>query len=138
MYRELHHKRSAGRTDGSLIAVLLLICWVAAQLSGESFAGGSQSIAITPTKRSQPVDFGRDLLPILKKNCLACHNQTVALGGLTLETRESVLRGGNTGQLWFRSKAMRAFFCNALLIESNPSCLPSGMLSARLLLLPTS
>ncbi len=97
MYRELHRKRSAGRADGSPIVVLLLICWVAAQLSEESFAGGSQSIAIIPTKRSQPVDFRQDLLPILKKNCLACHNQTVALGGLTLETRESVLKGGNTG-----------------------------------------
>ncbi len=48
-------------------------------------------------KPGQPIDFERDLLPIFKKNCLACHNQTMAMSGLVLETRESVLKGGAGG-----------------------------------------
>ena len=85
--------RSAARPRGTLIIALLLMCEAAAQSPEESVGGDSQSIAITRIEPSRPIDFKQDLLPIFKKNCLACHNQTVALGGLVLETPETVLKG---------------------------------------------
>ena len=32
-------------------------------------------------------------------NCLACHSEKMLTSGLSLETRESILRGGNRGQV---------------------------------------
>lgn len=59
--------------------------------------GARQTIAITSVKRSAPVDFAQDILPILKKNCLACHNKTSAKGDLVLETPQDMLKGGESG-----------------------------------------
>jgi WD40 repeat protein len=54
-------------------------------------------IPISKIKHAGPVDFEKEVLPILKQNCLACHNQTKAKGSLILETPQSILKGGDTG-----------------------------------------
>src|SRR5215207_7653919 len=56
-----------------------------------------QPIAIAEVKRADPVDFEREILPILKNNCLACHNQTKAKADLILETPQTILKGGESG-----------------------------------------
>ena len=57
----------------------------------------SKSIPIAKVKHAGPVDFEREILPILNNNCLACHNQTKPKGGLILETPQTILKGGDTG-----------------------------------------
>jgi WD40 repeat protein len=52
---------------------------------------------IAKVKHSGPVDFEKEILPILKNNCLACHNQTKAKAGLVLETPQAILKGGDNG-----------------------------------------
>jgi len=42
-------------------------------------------------------DFYRDVYPILKANCLACHNKKTTEASLNLESPESVKKGGDTG-----------------------------------------
>ena len=54
-------------------------------------------IPIAQIKRSTPVDFEKDIVPILKNNCLACHNRTTAKARLILETPEGMLKGGDSG-----------------------------------------
>src|ERR1051326_2799872 len=54
-------------------------------------------IPIAKIKRSSPVDFDREILPILKDNCLACHNKTAAKSPLILETPQDILKGGDSG-----------------------------------------
>ena len=39
---------------------------------------------VTDLSRDKPVDFAREILPILRKNCLACHNTRDAEGELNL------------------------------------------------------
>src|SRR5688500_13389593 len=41
-------------------------------------------------------DFENRVRPLLAKNCYACHRQT-AMGGLRLDSREAILKGGATG-----------------------------------------
>ncbi|MCI0541135.1 MAG: hypothetical protein L0Z50_38525, partial [Verrucomicrobiales bacterium] len=48
-------------------------------------------------RRNSPVDFEQEVLPILKNNCLACHNQTKAKADLILETPQTILKGGESG-----------------------------------------
>src|SRR5262245_5729968 len=50
--------------------------------------GGAQRkpIPIAKIDRKTPVDFEKEILPILKNNCLACHNKTTTKADLVLET----------------------------------------------------
>ena len=41
--------------------------------------------------------FESTVLPILKANCLACHSDKSPASGLSLQSREMLLRGGNRG-----------------------------------------
>lgn len=43
------------------------------------------------------VDFERDVAPVLEARCLACHRGLAARGGLSLESAEQALRGGDSG-----------------------------------------
>ena len=54
-------------------------------------------LPVADLKRTEPVDFAGEIMPILKQNCLACHHEKEAEGGLIMETIESLLRGGDTG-----------------------------------------
>jgi WD40 repeat protein len=47
--------------------------------------------------RSREVDFATEVLPILRANCVACHNDKKAEGGLSLESPSSILKGGEQG-----------------------------------------
>ena len=57
----------------------------------------SRPIAVARIKHPAPVDFEREILPILKNNCLACHNKTTAKARLILETPQAMLKGGDSG-----------------------------------------
>src|SRR5262245_59457396 len=50
-----------------------------------------RGIPIAQVKRSTPVDFESEILPLLKSHCLACHNKTTAKAGLVLETPADIL-----------------------------------------------
>ncbi len=53
-------------------------------------------IPITDVHRDKPVDFEQEILPILSKKCLACHNATTHESGLSLETPQTILKGGDS------------------------------------------
>src|SRR5581483_2831924 len=42
-------------------------------------------------------DFDKDILPILRTNCLGCHGGMNPQAGLDLRTAESILKGGKSG-----------------------------------------
>lgn len=54
-------------------------------------AGAGRSSAAEPT------DFERDVLPLLRKSCIACHNASAAEADLVLETPRQILAGGISG-----------------------------------------
>src|SRR5579859_4731052 len=62
--------------------VVLALLWACAM--GEAFSGQ------VPTK----VDFGRDVLPIFRQNCIACHGPTLQMNGMRLDRRSSVFMSG--------------------------------------------
>lgn len=53
-----------------------------------------QSIATPMATTPTDISFQRDLLPIFKAKCQACHG---TLGGLDLTSYETVMKGGNSG-----------------------------------------
>ena len=70
---------------------VFLSCWVAAPLYGEDAAPK------LPPPSNQTVDFHSDIVPILRGSCLKCHSGEQAKGKLRMETRELLLKGGESG-----------------------------------------
>jgi WD40 repeat protein len=56
-----------------------------------------QPLPVKEVKRKNAIDFEKEILPILKANCLACHNQTSSKGDLVLETPQTMRKGGESG-----------------------------------------
>lgn len=50
-----------------------------------------------PPAAAQPVDFVKDIKPLFESSCVQCHAKGKEKGGLSLETRESLLKGGDDG-----------------------------------------
>lgn len=55
------------------------------------------TIQVNSPSRTNLVDFEREVLPIFKASCLACHNQTTAKAELVLETPQDILKGSENG-----------------------------------------
>ena len=83
----------------SLGAVVLWLSLLLPGQAGEPPEKARAAIPIADIKRNAPVDFEKDILPLLKNNCLACHNQTTTKADLILETPQTILKGGETGPL---------------------------------------
>jgi mono/diheme cytochrome c family protein len=49
------------------------------------------------TRAVEPVDYVRDVKPLLAKHCIACHGPDKQRSGLRLDTAASALKGGNSG-----------------------------------------
>jgi WD40 repeat protein len=77
------------------LAVALLACTLAAgPLAAQK---ESKGIEIAQVRHKGPVDFEKEILPILRRNCLACHNTTDAESDLVLETPATIREGGVEG-----------------------------------------
>jgi len=54
-------------------------------------------IAQLPPSAARPIDFTRDIKPILQISCVRCHARGRDRGGFSIETRERMLKGGDDG-----------------------------------------
>jgi hypothetical protein len=50
-----------------------------------------------PPAANRPVDFVKDIKPLIESSCIKCHAKGKDSGGFSLETRETFLKGGDTG-----------------------------------------
>ena len=79
-----------------LLASILLVVWGSLALSAAA------DDAQAPAGR---VDFDAQIKPIFEAKCLNCHAKGKYKGGLSLETRESTLKGGESGPAMVPGKA---------------------------------
>ena len=75
-----------------MIAGFAALVFFSAALADELKPIAAEEIAL-----GRPVEFERDVYPILEANCIACHNVTVSEGDLILESIDAILKGGGTG-----------------------------------------
>ena len=59
------------------------------------FGEESKGLPITSLERVEPVSFNEEILPILQKNCTACHNASKARGDVILENAAAILAGAD-------------------------------------------
>jgi len=85
------------------LALLLATCCIGLLASAVALAEeDSDSQELKPIEPAKveldgPVDFERDVYPILEANCIACHNLGINESSLVLEDVESILKGGDSG-----------------------------------------
>jgi hypothetical protein len=56
-----------------------------------------EQVASLPKPITRPVSFKDDVKPILEASCVKCHARGQSKGGFKLETREQILKGGDSG-----------------------------------------
>jgi mono/diheme cytochrome c family protein len=63
---------------------------------------------------AEPVDYLRDVKPILAKNCVACHGPDKQRSSLRLDTAAALLRGGNLGAAVVPGKSLESLLIKAV------------------------
>jgi len=69
--------------------------WLGWTAAGRAWA--APAAGPLPPAAAGPVDFARDIKPLLEANCLTCHAHGQRKGGFQIDTREQILAGGNSG-----------------------------------------
>lgn len=75
---------------------IAMACLRAAPVNAADVAN-AKSIPLASIDHPGHVDFQREILPLLRDNCLACHNHTRSKADLILETPADILKGGENG-----------------------------------------
>ena len=67
-----------------------VLCWIVSAIA----FGAEKEL---PPAATRPVDFVRDIEPLFKSRCQACHGTAQQLSGLRLDDAEQALKGGYSG-----------------------------------------
>jgi mono/diheme cytochrome c family protein len=81
------------RTLAACFAALLLMVVAPDSLGALT----PEQIKALPPPASRPVDFKADIKPIFEASCIRCHGRGRDRGGFQIDSRQSLLKGGDTG-----------------------------------------
>src|SRR5205809_6410904 len=62
-----------------------------------------------PPAATRPINFTKDVKPILEASCVKCHGRGRAKGGFRLDTRETLLKGGDSGAAVVAGKSEESY-----------------------------
>ena len=94
------------------IATLVLIGLISAQ---------ETPLPVADLQRNTMVDFTKEIVPFLKKNCFACHNGKKAKANLNLESPQAMITGGDSGPSLVPGKPMESLvFTYSAHLEDDP------------------
>ncbi len=71
-----------------------------------------------------------EAMRLLKTNCLSCHNSEKKKGGLVMTSRESLLKGGENGQVLDLQAPEKSVLLESLAAGADPHMPPKKQLSA--------
>jgi len=107
--------------------IAMAIITLTAPISAEAQKKGDdpKPIEIADIKHDGPVNFQQEVLPILRKNCISCHNKTDAESDLVLETPESILKGGFLGPAAVPKKGAESLLVKVAARQEEPFMPPA-------------
>ena len=85
------------KTNLPVVCILSLLSALAGIAGAQEKQAGTQAIVPVDPKLDRPIDFERDVFPILDSKCVACHNVAITENGLNLEDHKGVMKGGKRG-----------------------------------------
>jgi cytochrome c553 len=77
--------------------------------------------------------FESKVRPALATHCISCHGPKAQKGGLRLDSREALLRGGESGPVIVEGDPESSLLVDAIAYESAPKMPPKGKLTADVL-----
>ncbi|MCO6458837.1 MAG: hypothetical protein J5I93_26315, partial [Pirellulaceae bacterium] len=83
-------------------------------------------IPIADVNRATPVEFQKEILPLLQKSCLACHNKSEANGDLVLESPQTMIQGGDSGPAVVPGKSGESLLLKLAAHQQDPLMPPPG------------
>ena len=108
-----------------VIASALAALAFAGSVTAETAPKAVATPASNPTAQGK-VDFEKQVLPILKRNCLSCHNATDAEGDLVLETPATIAKGGEDGPVVVPHKGVESLLIKSATHEAKPYMPPKN------------
>ena len=99
-------------TRYSAIAILCS-CWLAGTAAAET---------------DSKVDFGRDVLPLFRQNCMTCHGPNVQMNNFRLDRRSTAMRGGTRSVIVPGSSASSRLYLRLVGKEFGNQMPPTGAL----------
>ncbi len=72
----------------------------------------------------QPVDYTRQVKPILQRHCVSCHGASRTRGGLRLDTAKAAIRGGKSGPSVVSGKSEESSLLLAVIGEGDTERMP--------------
>lgn len=83
-------------------------------------------IPVASVQRADAVSFEKEILPILQKNCLACHSASEKQGDLILESPQAILKGGDNGPAAIPGRGAESLILRLASQQSDPVMPPAG------------
>ena len=125
---EIHNaqRQSRGRLEGLRQSSMMLVVLMCGLL-----------VAVRPVQGQPPTAeqtrfFETSIRPLLVKRCLGCHGPRKQRGGLRLDSRRALLRGGKTGAAVVPGKPARSLLIRAVRQADNDLKMPkNGKLTRR-------
>ncbi len=101
---------------------LSLLAWMASWSPAQD--ADPAPIPIADLEREDPVDFVKEIYPLFKKNCIACHNSSEAK--LNLEDPKAIIKGGSGGPAVIPGNPEESFLLQAASWQEDPIMPPEG------------
>ncbi len=89
-------------------------------------ATAAEPIRIDSLQRTEAVSFEKEILPILRQNCLACHSANEKQGDLVLESPRGMLQGGDAGPAIVPGRAAQSLLLTLASHSDDPIMPPEG------------
>jgi hypothetical protein len=84
--------------------------------------------ALAGTQEDGPAFFETNIRPLFARQCLTCHSTAAGMGGLRLDGRESLLKGGTRGPAFVPQKPAESLLMKAVMQSGSLKMPPSGKL----------
>src|SRR5262245_5889531 len=82
------------------------------------------ALLTTRLSAADPVDYSRDIKPILTKYCIGCHGPEKQRSGLRLDSAKSLLAGGNSGSILIPGKGDASRLLHAVTGSNDVAIMP--------------
>ena len=79
---------------------------------------------LTTALGAVPVDFAHEVVPILRKHCGECHTGDKKKGSFSMNTRASLLEGGEGGVVLFPGQASKGRLLESIVSEDPDERMP--------------
>jgi ankyrin repeat protein len=92
-----HHRDSWLSAAATSWAVLAVTRALPAGSAGAKPPALMNTLRTASTKKTRKISFAKQIKPILERSCVGCHSGKKPFGGFRLDSRDAILKGGESG-----------------------------------------